>query len=387
MNFELDDEHQQLVRLVERFVADELAPLEPKLLAREAAGGEAILEQSDLEKVDHKAQALGLWGMDAPEEFGGSDLPHVAVTAVNLVLGRTVVPYNFPPDSPNLRMLMAAADAEQRERYLAPYVRGTTISAIGISEPGAGSDPRRMKTRAVKTPEGWRISGTKIWISKADKADFTIVMALTSLPDAARQEMSAFLVDQNLPGIAVSSPIRMIGGTYTYEVVYDDVIVPHGALLGAEGQGFGPMQTRLATRRLEIATWCIGAAERALEMMMSHVKERVTFGVPLSERQSVQWWIADAATGIRSCRLLAFEIAWRLDRGEDVSTLVSMIKVQATDLATQVIDHAMQAFGAMGASKEMPLHMMAARVRLMRIYDGPTEIHRWVVARDLLRAA
>jgi len=106
----------------------------------------------------------------------------------------------------------------------------------------------------------------------------------------------------------------MIGGTYTYEVVYDDVIVPHGALLGAEGQGFGPMQTRLATRRLEIATWCIGAAERALEMMMSHVKERVTFGVPLSERQSVQWWIADAATGIRSCRLLAFEIAWRLDR-------------------------------------------------------------------------
>ena len=324
--------------------------------------------------------------MDAPEEFGGTDLPHVAVTAVNMVLGRSITAYTFPPDSPNLRMLMVTANEAQRERYLAPYVRGETVSAMGISEPGAGADPRRMKTRAVRTDEGWRISGTKIWISKADKADFTIVMALTSAPNAERPEMSAFLVDQGLPGITVSSPIRMIGGSYTYEVAYDDVVVPEGALLGEEGTGFGPMQARLATRRLEIAAWCIGAAERALDMLMSHVKERVTFGVPLSDRQAVQWWIADGAAGIRACRLMAFEIAWRLDRGEDVSTLVSMIKVQATDMATQVIDNAMQAFGAMGTSKEMPLHLLAARVRLMRIYDGPTEIHRWVVARNLLRA-
>ncbi|MDX9741925.1 MAG: acyl-CoA dehydrogenase family protein [Gammaproteobacteria bacterium] len=386
MNFELDDEHQQLVHLVERFVADELVPLEPKLLAKEATGGESVLDHADLSRINAKAQALGLWGMDAPEEFGGTDLPHVAVTAVNMVLGRSITAYTFPPDSPNLRMLMVTANEAQRERYLAPYVRGETVSAMGISEPGAGADPRRMKTRAVRTDEGWRISGTKIWISKADKADFTIVMALTSAPNAERPEMSAFLVDQGLPGITVSSPIRMIGGSYTYEVAYDDVVVPEGALLGEEGTGFGPMQARLATRRLEIAAWCIGAAERALDMLMSHVKERVTFGVPLSDRQAVQWWIADGAAGIRACRLMAFEIAWRLDRGEDVSTLVSMIKVQATDMATQVIDNAMQAFGAMGTSKEMPLHLLAARVRLMRIYDGPTEIHRWVVARNLLRA-
>ncbi|PXA88125.1 acyl-CoA dehydrogenase [Nostoc sp. 3335mG] len=387
MNFELDDEHQQLVRMVERFVEEELIPLEPKLLEREAAGGEAIVEPDDLARIDAKAQELGLWGMDAPEELGGSDLPHVAVTAVNLVLGRTIVPYTFPPDSPNLRMLMTAANADQRDRYLAPYIAGKTISAIAISEPGAGSDPRRMRTRAVRTQEGWRITGTKIWISKANKADFTIVMALTSAPDASRQEISAFIVDRDVPGISVSSPIQMIGGTYTYEVVYDDVLVPAGALLGSEGKGFGPMQTRLATRRLEIASWCIGTAERALEMMIAHVKERITFGVALSDRQAVQWWIADGAAAIRSCRLLAYEIAWRLDKGEDVSTLVSMIKVQATDMATQIIDNTMQAFGAMGASKEMPFHMMAARVRLMRIYDGPTEIHRWVVARDILRTS
>jgi acyl-CoA dehydrogenase len=243
-----------------------------------------------------------------------------------------------------------------------------------------------MKTRASKVDGGWSISGTKIWISKADKADFTILMALTSPADAARPEITAFLVDQDLPGISVSSPIRMLGGTWTYEVCYDDVRVADAALLGEIGKGFGPMQMRLATRRLEIACWSIGMAERALELMMNPVGGRTTFGQPLSERQSVQWWIAETAAGIHSTRLMAQDIAQRMDAEEDVSTLVSMIKFRASDMAHSVIENAMQAFGAMGMSKEMPLHLMAARVRLMRIYDGPNEIHRWVVARNLMRA-
>lgn len=387
MNFELAEEHRLVVDLVRRFVDDELLPLERSLLEREANGGEAVLDKDTVFRIDERSKELGLWGMDAPEAFGGSDLPQVAIAAVNMELGRTVTPYTFPPDSPNLRMLVGAADPAQQERYLRPYVEGKTISAIGISEPGAGSDPRRMRTRATRTNSGWRLNGSKIWISKADKADFTIVMAVTSAPDAAKPAMSAFLVDRGLPGITVGNPIRMIGGTWTYEVVFDDVALPDGALLGQEGGGFAPMQTRLMTRRLEIACWSIGTAQRALDLMMAHVKERVTFGQKLAERQSVQWWIAEAAVSIRTCRLLAFEIAWRLDRGEDVSTLVSMAKFRAADMAQEVIDNTMQAFGAMGMSKEMPLHLMAARIRLMRIYDGPSEIHRWVVARDLLRAA
>lgn len=387
MNFELPEDLKLVADLVERFVADELLPLEHLLLEREAAGGEAVLTASETARIDAKSKSLGLWGMDAPEEFGGADLPHIAVTAANIALGRTVVPYTFPPDSPNLRMLISAASEAQRERYLAPYIRGEMISAIGISEPGAGSDPRRMRTRATRTPDGWRLDGSKIWISKADKADFTIVMALTSRQDWDKPRISAFLVDRDTPGVRVSGPIRMIGGTYTYEVHYDAAEVPHGALLGEEGEGFAPMQTRLATRRLEIASWSIGAAERALEMMMRYAKERVTFGSPLADRQVVQWWIAEAAANIRTTRLLAFEIAWKLDRGEDVTTLVSMIKFHAADMAGKVIDNAMQVFGAMGMSKEMPLHLLAARVRLMRIYDGPSEVHRWVVARNLLRSA
>ena len=387
MNFELAEEHRMVVELVRRFVVDELIPLEPALLEREATGEEAVLRPEDTARIDARSRELGLWGLDVPEAFGGTDLPQVAVAAVNMELGRTVAPYTFPPDSPNLKMLLAAADEGQQERYLIPYVEGRTISAIGISEPGAGSDPRRMQTRAIRTNSGWVLNGSKIWISKADKADFTIVMALTSKPGAPKPSMSAFLVDRGTPGVMVGKPIRMIGGTWTYEMVLADVALPAEALLGVEGGGFAPMQTRLATRRLEIACWAIGTAQRALEMMTAQAKERVTFGQPLADRQSVQWRIAEAAADIRTCRLLALETAWRLDRGEDVSTLVSMIKFRAADMAHAVVDGAMQVFGAMGMSKEMPLHMMAARVRLMRIYDGPSEIHRWVVARDLLRAA
>lgn len=147
------------------------------------------------------------------------------------------------------------------------------------------------------------------------------------------------------------------------------------------------MQVRLGTRRLEMACWCIGNAERALAMMIDHAKQRQTFGQLLADRQVVQWWIADAEAKIRSTRLLAYDLAWRLDRGEDVRRLVSLIKFYATEMAQEIVDHAMQAHGAMGMTKELPLHQMAAQVRLMRIYDGPSEVHRWVVAREAIRAA
>lgn len=383
----LADEHRMLLDLVERFVEDELMPLEPAVLAREAAGGEAKLTREETDRIDARSRELGLWGLDAPIDVGGSDLPQTAMVGVNIALGRTAVSYVFPPDSPNLRMLDATVTAAQRERYLAPYVRGETISAIAISEPNAGADPAAMTTRAVRTENGgWRIDGRKIWISRADTADFAILMAVTDRDAGRKNGISAFLIDRDTPGVRIVGRIPMIGGTTTYEVAYEDVHLPADALLGTEGAGFAPMQTRLATRRLEIATWSIGAAERALAMMIAHAKERRVFGELLADRQSIQWWIADAVAQIHAARLMAYDIARRMDVGEDVSILVSAIKVTATETATSVIDHAMQAFGAMGMAKEMPLHLLAAQVRLMRIYDGPSEVHRWVVARAALRA-
>jgi acyl-CoA dehydrogenase len=384
MDFELSEEHRMLADLVGRFVADELMPLEAGVLAREAAGDGLGLGADERRRIDEVSKKLGLWGLDAPEDVGGANLPAVAMIAVNEHLGRTVTPYTLPPDSPNLRMLAATVTDRQREAYLAPYVRGETVSAIGISEPGAGGDPSAMITRAQRDGDDWLINGRKIWISRAKDADFTILMAVTDKEKGARGGISAFLIDKGTPGFNVLRAIPMIGGVVTYEVALEDCRVEGWKLLGTEGQGFAPMQLRLGTRRLEMAAWSIGMAQRALDMICEYAPQRVTFGQPLSQRGVIQGWVADAATKIHAARLMTYDCAWKIDQGRETRLEISMIKAFATQMAWDVIDHAMQTYGAMGMTKEMPLQLMASKVRTMRIYDGPTEIHDWVVARNLL---
>lgn len=389
MHFELEDDHRMLRDLVQKFVRQELMPLEAAVLEREAKGQDPELTENERKGIDRVSKELGLWSLDAPVEDGGMGLPHVALVAVNEALGSTVAKYTLPPDSPNLQMLAATVNERQREAYLAPYARGETISAIGISEPGAGSDPAGMQTRAVRVPsedggDDWIINGRKIWITRAAEADFTILMAITDPEKRARGGMSAFLIDRDTPGFNVLRRIPMVGGEYTYEVVLEDCRVPGWKLLGTEGQGFGPMQIRLGTRRMEIAAWCIGAAQRALDMMREYAPQRVTFGHKLSERQAVQWWVADGAMHVHAARLMAYDCAWKLDQGLDVKNEISMLKIFATEMAQKIIDDAMQCFGGMGMTRESPLPLLAGRVRTMRIYDGPSEVHRMVVARNLM---
>ncbi len=384
MNFELPHEHRMLADLVKRFVDEDLMPLEKSILEREAAGQGHHLTKEEQARIDRRSRDLALWGLDAPEEMGGSNLPVMAMVAVNEQIGRTIVPYTLPPDSPNLRMLMITANPVQKARYLEPYARGEMVSAIAISEPGAGGDPAAMRSRAERQGDQWVLNGRKIWISRAETADFTIVMASTNREKGSRGGISAFIVDKGTPGFNVLRRIPMLGGHYTYEIALEDCRVPESALLGEEGRGFAPMQERLSTRRVQMAAWCIGRAQRALDMMVEYVPQRSTFGVPLSERQAIQWWIADAATRIHACRLMTYEAAWRVDNQRDARTQVSMIKAYATEMAWEIIDRAMQVFGAMGMTKELPLQQMANDVRLQRVYEGPTEVHKWVVARNTL---
>ncbi|MDP1641738.1 MAG: acyl-CoA dehydrogenase family protein, partial [Phenylobacterium sp.] len=278
MEFQLSDEHRMLKELTARFVRDELMPLEAGVLDREAKGQGLSLAPEEHARLDEISKTLGLWGLDAPEDVGGSDLPYVAMVGVGEELGRTITPYTLPPDSPNLRMLMATVNERQREAYLAPYVRGETVSAIGISEPGAGADPSAMTTKAVRDGDDWIINGRKIWITRAADADFTILMAVTDTEKRARGGISAFLVDRDAPGFHVLRQIPMIGGQSTYEVVLEDCRVEGWKLLGQEGAGFAPMQIRLGTRRIEMAAWSIGMAQRALDMMVEYAPQRSTFG-------------------------------------------------------------------------------------------------------------
>jgi alkylation response protein AidB-like acyl-CoA dehydrogenase len=384
MHFELDEEHRMLKELVARFVQGHLAPLEVDALARQAQTGRLTVLDEDRARLDKLSKALGLWGLDAPVELGGHDLPVTAMVGVNEEFGKTVMPYELAPDSPNLIMLLRAANDAQREKYLAPYARGETHSSMAISEPGAGTDPSALITRAVRDGDDWVINGRKIWISRADKADWTIVMAVTDKSKGAKGGISAFIVDKGTPGFLVERRIPMIAGASTYEIRLEDVRVSHAQMLGKEGYGFGPMQSRLSSRRVQIAAWNVGRAQRALDMMLEYAPQRSTFGMPLAERQTVQNWVADAAIRIHGCRLMIYEAAARIDRGDEARAQVSMIKVAATEMAWDVIDNAMQLFGGMGMSMELPLQTMAQLARLGRVYEGPNEIHRWVIARELL---
>jgi len=381
---QVSEEHAMLRELVKKFVRNELMPLEKNILDRFAAGQPAALNDEENHKLFKQCKELGLWALDVPEEAGGANLPAVALVGVNEELGYTSVPFTFPPDSPNLHMLLATANPEQRKKYLEPYAAGETTSAIAISEPGAGGDPAGMKTRAVKDGNDWLLNGRKIWISRIAKADFTIVMAVTDPNLGARGGITAFLVDKGTKGLVVARAIPMLAGQRTYEVVFEDCRIAEGQVLGRIGQGFAPMQLRLTVRRLQMGAWCIGMTQRALDMLIEHANQRVTFGQKLADRQAVQWWVADAATKLHACRLMVMDAAVKQDEGRDVRMEASMIKVFATEMATEVIDHAQQAFGAMGVTQELPLSWLAQKVRTMRVYEGPSEVHRMVIARRIL---
>lgn len=384
MDLELPEENRMLRDLVAKFVANDLMPLENAILAREAGGGKAALTDEELAPLHKKCKELGLWGLDVPEALGGADIGAVAKMCVSEELAYTITPFTFPPDSPNLHMMIATVNEDQRRRYLEPYARGETVSAIAISEPGAGADPSEMKTRAVKRGNKWVINGQKIWISRMRESAFTIVMAVTDPEKKARGGITAFLVDQDNPGMRVARDIPIIGGHRTAEVLFEECEVDEGQVLGKIGDGFGPMQLRLTIRRLEIGAWSVGIARRALDMLIAHANMRVTFGEKLADRQAIQWWIADAATKIHATRLMVQQAAWKLERGEDVRIEASMIKVYGTEMVAEVVDHAMQAHGAMGMAMEFPLQYLYKKIRTFRIFEGPSEVHRWVVARRLL---
>ncbi len=380
----LDEQTRMIQDLVRKFVDRELVPLETHVLNNQLACDDgAQIPPDEYERLRKVSKDLGLWGLDAPVGLGGMGLSQVTMACVFEEMGRTVVDFILPPDTPNLKMLDAVGTPEQKERYLRPYIEGRLNSRIAISEPGAGGDPAGIRTRAERTADGWLLNGRKIWITDAARVDFLIVMARVG--NGQRQEgITAFIVDQGTPGFKIERAIPMVGDTLTYELVFDDMHLPENALLGEVGAGYAPMQIRLNNKRLEMAASCIGMAGRALEIMSAHARERVTFGERLADRQAIQWWAADIATRMHACRLMVRDAAARIDAGEDVRQETSMMKVFATELAYDACDHAMQTLGGMGMVKESPLFHMWGRARIMRIYEGPSEVHRQAIGRRVL---
>ncbi len=314
-----------------------------------------------------------------------ANLPAVALMAVTEELWRTIVPFMLPPDSPNLHMLLQVATPEQRIKYLESYGRGEARSCIAASEPGAGADPSGIRTKAELVGDEWVLNGRKTWVSWVPEADFLIVMARVG-SGKGHEGITAFIVEKDTKGFVFEREIPMIGGYRTYELVIDDVRLAANAILGSVGQGFAPMQLRFNVRRLQIGAWALGLARCAHDMMCRHVKERTTFGALLADRQTIQWWIADGAIKMHACRLMIHDAAARFDRGEDIRNAAAMVKIFATEMVGEIADHAVQAFGAMGVTKELPLQLIAQKARVMRIYEGPSEVHRMTLARRILKS-
>lgn len=395
MNFELSEEARMIGELTARFVADELIPLEKTVIEREAArgmGGDALIPAKMEEHLKARSKELGLWGIDVAEEFGGHDMGALIKCVVSEQMYYSITPFILPPDSPNLQFLQECCKGDQIERYLLPYARGEKKSALALTEAGAGSDAAGIRLKADRNGDKWVLNGEKMWISNAKTADFMIVIAATDKDKGTRGGMTAFLVDKGTPGVTVPQDFSVIGGNFHgYAVNFDDVELGDGQVLGEVGGAFAPLQNRLGIRRMECACWCLGYAQRALDLMIEQANTRVTFGKPLADRQTVQNWIADSYQEIEMVRLLTYRLAWQLDhKGDDAKRTsvrlgASAVKVQATEMATRVIDRAMQAFGGMGLCKELPLEYMSREVRVLRIVEGPSEIHRWLIARELLR--
>lgn len=389
MDFKFSDEALMIRDMVQRFTTENLIPLEPLVIRREAERGlrdDPILPaevEADLQK---KAKDLGLWGIDAPEEFGGQNLGVLTKTLVVEQMKHSIVPLVLPPDSPNLHYLNSCCTPDQRERYLNPYVRGEKKSCLALTEAGAGSDASAIRTKAERKGGKWVLNGEKIFISNARRSDFIIVIAVTDPDKRARGGMTAFLVDKGTPGLSIPSSYPMIGEYHPYSVVLENVELDDAQVLGEVGQAFVPMTNRLGIRRTEIAARSLGLASRAINMMIAQSKDRSTFGVPLADRQTVQNWISDSWQELEMARLLTYRLAWKIDQGQsDVRREAAMVKIQATEMATRVVDRAIQLFGGMGVSKELPLEYMSRILRVYRIVEGASEIHRWTVARDLIR--
>lgn len=389
MDFTLPEELRMLRDTVARFTREELLPLEKDVIRREAERGltDAPLIDPEAEKaLDKKAKEIGLYGIDVPEEYGGQNLGMLAKAVVAEELKTSITPWTLPPDSPNLFMLKETCKGDQIQKYFIPYANGEKKSAIAITEPGAGSDPAGMKTRAEYKNGKWVINGQKIFISNARKADFMILMAVTDPAKGSRGGITAFLVDKGTKGVSIPTVLNTIGEHAPYGVFFDNVELSDDQVLGAVGNGFGPMQNRLGVRRMEIAARALGYARRCMDLMLPYAHERITFGKPLADRQAIQWWLADSFQEMEMVRLITWRLACKIDAGEaNWRRDAAMVKLQGTEMITRVVDRAMQMFGGMGMTKDMPLEYMARACRVWRIYEGPSEVHRWFIARDLLR--
>ncbi len=391
IDLEIPAETKAVRERVRKFVQDECIPAEEQLQQRPYKEVLAELRQ--------KARSQGLWCPFIPPEYGGMGLGPLANALVQMELGESylgALALNTQgPDDATMLTLLTYGTPHQKEKFLKPLLNGEKRICYSMTEKAAGADATGMQTRAIRDGDNWVLNGEKWFSSAASVADIAVVMAKTN-PDAPRHEQfSTFIVELPNPGyqivrniktMAIESPLgEMLGGGHA-EIKIDNLVVPAENLLGGEGQGFNMGQHRLAYGRLRHGMHNVAMAQRALDMATARVTERSTFGRVLSDRQGVQWMLADCATELYIARLMLIHIAYKAEKGMDLRQENSIAKVYLANMVHHVVDTAIQLHGALGYSQDTPLARWYTSIRSQRLVDGPDEVHRWTVGRNVIRA-
>lgn len=379
----LPDELIQFRDNIRRFVDRELRPLEKHVTI------EGKLPKDVEAAVAAKAQAAGFWLMDVPADLGGADLGLLALAIFWEEIARTtaVSARDHAIFGPTIGPILLSLQGDMREKYLVPVLRGELKACFAQTEPDAGSDPASMRTRAVRTDTGWKITGNKRYITKAATADFAQVMAVTDPAKGARGGISCFIVDMTTPGVKIGPAEMTMMGDTPYEIIFEDAEIPAENLIGGEGMGFSLAQNYINHGRIRHGAHSCGAMARCLEMTAAYIKQRKTFGALLSERQGVQWMLADGYMALHATRLMVHDAAAKLDLGQDARVETFMAKITGVESGFKVIDDCLQLHGGMGLTRETPLERYWRDLRSFRITEGPTEVLKTTMARSIIKNA
>ncbi|MBI2846648.1 MAG: acyl-CoA dehydrogenase family protein [Chloroflexi bacterium] len=380
--YQLPEELKMLQTTVRKFVAEEIVSLEHEI------DYEAIrLSPEHYRRLSQKAKAAGLWCLGEPAEYGGGGLNTFAYCVVreemaqhrNGLYGPAYGVLGNPPPA-----VIYLGTPEQIQKFAVPVIREGHETYYAITEPSGGSDPARaIQTRAKRDSDYWVLNGTKVFIAHVDVAEWGVVFARTD-SGKGRAGISCFVLEKGTPGLSFRT-IPVIRPLYPFEIHLQDCRVPTSNLLGNEGEGFALLAGLLGKERFPYSAAHVGVCVAALRMAISYVKQRETFGELLSRRQAIQWMLADSDIETRAARWLVWEGAWKMDHGEDYRHEASIAKLFSSEVLMRVIDRVVQIHGGYGVSKDLPLERWYREARVRRIGEGPSEVHRMVIARDLLR--
>ncbi|MCT8161553.1 acyl-CoA dehydrogenase family protein [Pseudoruegeria sp. SHC-113] len=382
MNFGLSEEQNMIVSTVRSFVEQEIYPHEAEV---ERSGH---VRQEVGAAIKQKCLDLGFYACNFPESVGGAGLSHLDFTLVERELGRGSMALTHFFGRP--QNILMACNAEQRERYLLPAVRGERMDALAMTEPDAGSDVRGMKCAARREGGDWVVNGSKHFISGAEHADFFIVFIATGeddTPKGPKKRITTFLVDRGTPGFAVREGYASVShkGYKNYVLSFDDCRLPDAQVLGEVDGGYAVMNEWLYATRLTVAAFCVGRARRCFDYALAYAAERKQFGQPIGKFQGVGFQIADMITEIDAADWLTLSAAWRLDQGLPANREIASAKLYASEMLARVTDATLQIFGGMGLMDDFPIERFWRDARVERIWDGTSEIQRHIISRDLLR--